>query len=83
MKTILAAYWETSSLAAITEDDACTLRANSNALELLTHTELAGLVGSQEAGVESVAWRTRNGEPHWRPIATFSFFSALCRAPAS
>ena len=77
MKTILAAYWETSSLAAITEDDACTLRANSNALELLTHTELAGLVGSQEAGVESVAWRTRNGEPHWRPIRhVFLFLGA-------
>jgi hypothetical protein len=32
METILAAYWKTSSRAAITEDDACTLRANSNAL---------------------------------------------------
>src|SRR5215470_13996041 len=32
METILAAHWKTSSRAAITEDDACTLRANSNAL---------------------------------------------------
>jgi peptide-methionine (R)-S-oxide reductase len=32
IETILAAYWETSSRAAITEDDACALRANSNTL---------------------------------------------------
>ena len=29
METILAAHWKTSPRAAITEDDACTLRANS------------------------------------------------------
>jgi hypothetical protein len=32
METILAAHWKTSSRAAMSEDDACTLRANSNAL---------------------------------------------------
>src|SRR3546814_5281582 len=32
METILAAYWKTSLRAAITEDDACALRANSDAL---------------------------------------------------
>ena len=32
METILAAYWKTSSRVALTEDDACTLRANSYAL---------------------------------------------------
>src|SRR3546814_5897498 len=32
METILAAYWKTSPRAAITEDDACALRANSDGL---------------------------------------------------
>src|SRR3546814_3995577 len=32
METILAAYWKTSLHAAITEDDACALRANSDGL---------------------------------------------------
>ena len=32
MESILAAYWKTSPRAAITEDDACALRANSDAL---------------------------------------------------
>src|ERR1700741_5386681 len=34
METILAAHWKTSPCATITEDDACTLRANSNAARL-------------------------------------------------
>ena len=46
-------------------------------IELLTHTELTGLAGSRETGVESVAWRTRNGETHWRPIRhVFLFLGA-------
>src|SRR3546814_17774361 len=32
MESILAAYWKTSPLAAITEDDACALRAKNNVL---------------------------------------------------
>ena len=32
METVLAAHWKTSSRAAMCEDDACTLRANTNGL---------------------------------------------------
>jgi thioredoxin reductase (NADPH) len=47
-------------------------------IELLTHTEISGLSGSRQFGVESVTWRSRNsGKTETRPIRhVFLFLGA-------
>ena len=47
-------------------------------IELLTHTQISGLSGSRESGVESVTWHSRNsGHTETRPIRhVFLFLGA-------
>ena len=46
-------------------------------IELLTHTEIARVSGTQQSGVESVEWRNREGRIEQRPIRhVFLFLGA-------
>src|SRR5512132_4445363 len=60
IETILAAYWETSSRAVITEDDACALRANNNALGSQTkYWRLIMQYGKSQAAIDRLTAEQR------------------------
>jgi thioredoxin reductase (NADPH) len=46
-------------------------------IDVLTRTEINDVTGSRQWGVESVAWRCRNGKTHYRPVRhVFLFLGA-------
>src|SRR5262247_3859707 len=60
MEAILAAHWKTSSRAAMSEDDACILRANSNALGTqITYWRLIMQYGKSQEAIDRLTAEQR------------------------
>ena len=85
METILAAHWKTSSRAAMSEDDARTLRANSNALGCQTkYWRLIMQYGKSQEAIDRLTAEQRAVSLRRRaPNARLPGNTTITRSPAS